>query len=441
MRPIQVLVLCATLAGCQQAPVATKPPASILIRNVAVVPMASEEVLPSRTVLVQNGRIAGIYEAGDAPSPQGAIVVDGTGKFLAPGLIDAHTHIPLRSDLERYLAHGVTSVREMWGLPRSLRWRDAVERGAIAGPHCVVSSTYFWRDGPPDTLHVEPTDAGTTRALVRQVKAEGYDLVKVVHLGDMETLKALVEEAHQQGLTVSGHYPDRSVPLDEMLALGMRSFEHLDEFASIAFPGGADEARMREVAGILSERNIALTTILTPPVKYLEIDRRGKAFYTPEAKLEILTSFGPYYLQSAKQTIDKVLAAGGKFVPQWIEGSALAKRAAAIFLDEGVTLALGTDGNGPFHPVGGVGIHDEMTLLREAGLTSYQILRAATVNGAKLLGRDDRTGQLREGFDADLLLLGGNPLENLDVLKNPEGVFVGGRYYSPRNLADLKSVY
>lgn len=411
------------------------------ISDVDVVTMDGAEVLPNRTVVVRGSRIAGVYAAADAPRVHADTVIDGAGKVLAPGLVDAHVHLSVRSDLERYVAHGVTSVREMWGLPVRLRWRDAVAAGEIPGPNIVVASTFFWSNGPVTTKHVEPTDPATARVLVQAAASDGYDLIKVVRIEGLDVLRAIVDEAHSLEMTVSGHYPDRAVPVDEMLDVGMSSFEHADEFASIAFASDSSDDEIRRIARALAERGIGLTTILTPAKKYLEIDARGAAYYTPAARLEILERLGPSYFRDAEQTIDNVIAARGQYVRQWTEGTQLALRAAKTFVDEGVPLGIGTEGIGPFFEVAGVGVHDEMALLSEAGLSSRQVLRVATVNGARLLGFEGRKGRVREGYDADLLLLDGNPLQDLTVLREPSAVLIMGRVYDRAALDALKRVY
>jgi len=435
------IVSVVAIGGCARDSGARAAVGTAVITGVAVVPMDGQGVLPDRTVVVRDGRIEAIYEPGQAPGIRAETQLDGSGKFLAPGLIDAHAHVRLRSDLERYLVHGVTSVRDMWGLPRTLRWREAIRDGSIAGPNLVVASTYFWLDGPAATRHVEPTSPDTARALVRQAAREGYDLIKVVSLRDLATLRAIVDEARQLGLTVSGHYPDKAVPVAEMLEVGMASFEHADEFASVAFATDTSEAAIRRLARALVERRIGLTTILTPAEQYRAIDRQGADYYSTDARIAVLERLGAYYYQDAVTTIDNVLAARGRYVKQWTEGSALAHKAARTFVEEGVRLGIGTEGIGAFYGVDGVGVHDEMSLLSKAGLTNRQVLEVATVNGAALLGFEGRKGRLRVGFDADLLLLDADPLESLETLQHPEAVFVRGRCYSPVELAALKRVY
>jgi len=221
----------------------------------------------------------------------------------------------------------------------------------------------------------------------------------------------------------------------------MSSFEHADEFTSVAFKDDDSNENMHRIARALADRGIGLTTILTPARNYLEIDAKGKDFYTPETRLEILLKLGPHYFMDAGQTIDNVIAAKGRYVKQWQEGIELSKRAAKVFVDEGVPLAIGTEGIGPFFKVAGVGAHEEMALLSSAGLSNFEVMKVATVNGAKVTGFEGRKGLVKAGFDADLLILSGNPLQDLAVLQNPVAVFVSGRYYSPEQIARLKAIY
>ncbi|MEZ4588212.1 MAG: hypothetical protein R2909_17680 [Gemmatimonadales bacterium] len=237
---------------------AVAPGGEYAIEHVAVIPMTSDTVLPDRTVLVRDGRVAAICPAAERCAPKGAARIDGRGKYLIPALADMHNHFGgfafdgrdesrvrmLSQNLRQYLMFGVMAVRDPAGSARTLETRDAIARGELAGPRIFASSGVM--DGSP-TLFPGPRSFASPHAaaeFVRRTAADGYDLVKVYSTLSLDVFDAVMETAREVGLTVAAHVPI-PVPLEHALARGLRSIEHLTGYDVAC---AAPEVTMRPVA-------------------------------------------------------------------------------------------------------------------------------------------------------------------------------------------------
>ncbi len=209
--------------------------------------------LRRQTVLIAGDRIVGV---GRLPVPRGTTVIDATGKYVVPGLVDMHVHSLGDEHVSPplYLATGVTTVREMAGVdPALYDWRDRIEAGTLLGPRMVVASRII--DGDP-TLW-DPTlmqalvvdTPGEARAAVRRVHADGADFVKVYSRLNKVAYLAIIDEARKLGLTVHGHGPD-NITTQDVSNAGQRSIEHTH---SVSLSVSTHEAAVRRM---LREMNV-----------------------------------------------------------------------------------------------------------------------------------------------------------------------------------------
>jgi imidazolonepropionase-like amidohydrolase len=188
--------------------------------DVNVIPMDSERMLPAQTVLVHNGVIKEIGSTGQVQVPHDALIVDGRGKYLMPGLVDMHVHIMFENDLLLWFANGVTSVRNMWGhtgkmlrfgFPDQLVLRKQIEQGTLLGPTIYTAGPTM--EGSPSfhplaEVFDTPEDA---RASVAWQKAQAYDFIKVYDHLSPEVYQAIAGAAREHDIPVIGH-----VPLDRL---------------------------------------------------------------------------------------------------------------------------------------------------------------------------------------------------------------------------------
>jgi len=395
--------------------------------NVNVVPMDAERVLERHTVVVRDGHIAEVGPAESVEVPADAERLEAEGWYLMPGLADMHLHLSGGSphwanDLFLFLANGVTAVREMWGSPQYLGWREAIARGAVLGPTLLLASPGMDGPGGHFTNFTPPiTTPEQARWTVAYYRALEYDYIKVYSDLTLEVYTAILEEARAQGINVVGHVPSR-VGLSNVLAAGQYSIEHLYGFGDVAsstgwmMTGVLDETRLRELAALVREAGVWVTPTLA--VSLVSLGQVPALWQRPEMR----------YVSPALK--------GGFAHPTQTPPSrdlslyeANSKQVLKILHDCGVKLLLGVD-SGFRYMLPGFSIHDELRLRVEAGLTPYQVLRTGTANVAEFLDSQDYAGTVAVGKRADLLLLQGNPLEDVRNVSRRLGVMVNGQWLS-----------
>ncbi|MFJ6386893.1 amidohydrolase family protein [Streptomyces sp. NPDC091972] len=452
----------------------------LALTHVTVIDGSGAPSTPDMTVLVEGGRITGLAPSASTRLRPGTRTVDLTGKYLIPGLIEAHTHSdgPETVVPPLYALAGVTTVREMRGQPVHHEWREKIRSGALLGPRWVVGSPIV--DGTPSlwAADVGPTievrDAAEARRAVRRVKREGADFVKVYSRLSRESYFAIADEARRQGIPHLGHCPD-TVRIAEASAVGHRSIEHLHALL-LATSRHEKEIRRRLAAvridpgdpSSLSRYHSWFQQV--HPLEWRAV--RGYDQDRADALFRSLAADGTTVVPtlSVHRTLelpDEVPSRDGewKYLPAWqVESwpdqlSALTggrtpeqrRQIRRIFAHRlrlvselhgaGVRLAAGTD-TGTGYLVPGFALHDELALLVAAGLTPAEALRAATRDAADTLGLP-AVGTVARGQAADLLVLDADPLRDIRNTRRIHGVVVDGRWIPPeerrRLLAAVKT--
>ncbi|MCO1658838.1 amidohydrolase family protein [Pseudonocardia humida] len=426
------------------APAAPPPGGATAITGVTVVDATG--VRPGSTVLVVGERIARVGPAAEVAVPAGATRVEGAGRFLIPGLVDAHVHsVPLeRTFPPLFLVNGVTTVREMGGFPQAAQWRDRVAAGEALGPRSVVSSTIL--DGSPSLWEGigvpfrSVADAGQARAAVREEKAAGVDFIKTYTRLGREAFAAIADESRRQGIPFLGHCPDL-VPVTEASDAGLATLEHLWQ---LWYATSRDEARLRRaVAGVpiaggeyggwyaemhaveyaaarstdrskaadVYARLAANGTFVTPTLSVHRVADVPADLRRDDPRLAYLP---PAYAQSWPVQLEQVYLQ--RRTPETdAQRRELFDRRHDLVAElgaAGVPLLAGTD-TGTAYLLPGFALHEELALLVRAGLTPAEALRAATLEPARHLGREADLGTVEEGKVADLVLLDADPLRDI----------------------------
>jgi imidazolonepropionase-like amidohydrolase len=442
------LVAQVTVAGCGD----TGQPVELAFVNVNVVPMDMERVLENQTILIDSGRIVAIGPAEEVSACGATKVVDAQGGYIVPGLADMHVHVWSRQDLVPHVANGVTLVRNMWGHPLLLDLRARVAAGEILGPTIITAGPIV--DGDPPTW--DGSEAASTaedgRRIVAKQKAAGYDFIKVYSGLRGEVLDAIVEEARARGIPVAGHVP-QAVTLERALELHLATIEHLTGFATATMAEGRsqpqDLAGRIALARSIESGELELSDIFDPArvsavaslaaqsetwqVPTLVVNNR--IFTSRRQARELLQRpdvryMSPTALASWNPDTDFRLqgVSDGDLEAMQIMFEALLEWVAALH-EAGVPILTGTDAPNP-HVLHGYSIHEELALLHEAGLSNFEALVAATRAPAEFLGTPDEFGTVQVGRRADLVLAGGNPLDDLSALASPVGVVLRGAYHS-----------
>jgi imidazolonepropionase-like amidohydrolase len=426
----------------------------VAIRDVTVVPMSSPDLLPSQTVIIQGGTITAIGPSAGMPVER-ARVVDGTGKYLLPGLADMHVHYWDITEFGMFLANGVTLVRNMWGSPFHLALQRKVREGAFPGPRVVTTSPIIDGPGPDGTtiwpgsaLAASPEDAGP---MVREFAARGYQQTKAYSWLKLDVLKALGQASREASIRMVGHCPD-GVTYEEAIDAGMTCFEHLTGIATGRLGG-------RSLLGLRMGSMEAMRMV----VEHLDFDGIRRLAHQL-AHDDIWNCPTVVVWQGMSQDLDVALAnpllayEPATMAAGWnpandfrlkhtmdsrAEWLAMARarievfmRTLAILHEEGAPLLLGTDTPNPY-VYQGFAIHDELANLVAAGLSPYEALRTGTAAAARFLGEDREWGTVGVGKRADLLLVAANPLHDVTAVRHPETVFVNGYVFERNDLDDL----
>jgi hypothetical protein len=418
--------------------------------GVTVVPMTGgEATLPDRTVLIRGGRIDRIGPRARVKVPAGAQIVDGRGRYLLPGLSDMHVHLEYVEDpnvLKLFIANGVTTVRSMDGRPFIREWRDRVKAGALLGPRIVTAGPIIDGSPPARDDNLAVADEASARAAVAAQAAEGYDFVKLYTNLSASAYEGAVAEAGRRRLRIAGHVP-RAVEFERALE-AQWSIEHLGDFAAaVAAEGGApvpgwarrtlaaplDSARVQALAERLATAGVWVlpTAIqqdrwLAPPDQVAEWLKEPAIARTPAPVVE--------QWKGALERFSSRLDAEDWALLEQARRNRLALILA--FHRRGVRLAIGSDTPNAFVAMG-ASVHQELANFVAAGLTPIEALRAATVNPAQMLGLQSEQGTIERGKRADLVLLAGNPLEDVGHAARPVGVLAGGRWFDGAGLRAL----
>jgi imidazolonepropionase-like amidohydrolase len=419
---------------------------AIAFVDVTVVPMDAERLLPDQTVLVCKDRIVAMGEHDQIKVPSGARVISGQGRFLMPGLVDMHTHLGLEEALKLYIARGVTTVRNMWGTPMHLEWRARIAKGELLGPTIYTSGPIVDGENPVhDGSYVVRTPEEAVQAVTSMKKA-GYDFIKVYGGLSAQSYDQLIAAARSQGMPVIGHVP-HSVSLEHAIESGQRSIEHLDGFIEALqrddspvkgkWDGASrrkkidylDESRIPRLAAQLRDAGVwscptrVVKDELSPPEFVRKKIDRPEARDLPPCERAIWEPGGTpsAEVQASNQRI-----------------LALFDRLIVALRDAGARLLVGTDPGNPL-VVPGFSVHEELAHFVRVGLTPYQALRAATHDPAEFLHAENEFGTIAVGRRADVVLVDGNPLQDIKHAGEISGVLVRGRWFAADELSKMLS--
>jgi amidohydrolase family protein len=443
---------------------------TLLFQHSTVIGMTGAPPLRDVSVLIEGDRITAV--ARQIQPPRDAQVVDATGKFLIPGLWDMHMHLGLPETFFPLLvAHGVTGVREMFSgipLPEIQQWR------ASSGVPRIVASAFL--DGPlmlssgliaPGAIAVGTPDQA--RFAVRLLARSGYDFLKVYNSLPREAYFAIARESRALGIPFAGHVPEEVSPAEAAEA-GQRSQEHLINILLAC--STQEEALRAERARVMYSDRISGEERL----RLLGFPQPEGLFdtYSPEKAARLFATFvrtGTWQvptlalLHGFAYGDDFVKDPRARYLPEsWRRTAhprdksymrdltppqfdALVARIRALLERHkklvgdmhraGVQFLAGTDASLTNPVIPGAGLHLELALLVESGLTPYQALETATRNPARYLGMLDWLGTIEPNKAADLVLLDADPLADIHNTEKIRAVVMRGRYF-PR--AELDSM-
>lgn len=421
------------------------PEGRVLISNVNLFDSKTGTVLPNRNVVLNGNKIESVSE-GSENLAETTTIIDGTDKTLLPGLFDMHTHLG-RSDGILNLAGGVTSVRDLansFDLPEIGK---EFNENKVIGPRILIMSGFIDQAGPyagPAGKIITSLEEGLEA--IDFYKERGYQQIKLYSSIDPEWVQPMAEKAHELGLRVSGHIPaymlaEQAVEAgyDEIQHINMIALNFMSDtidtrtplrFSMIgehAHDIDLDGEEFRDFVQLLKKENI----VVDPTVSIFEGMLTSVAGQ-PEPMFEEILDRLPIQIK-------RQFYSGGLPIPEGKEDQYKASyqkllEMVQVLHESGITLVPGTDA------MSGFGLHKEMENYVRAGIPAAEVLQMATITSAKVVGQDEKLGSLEEGKLADLILIDGNPLDNISDIRRVELTIKDGKLYYPAQLYEAIGV-
>jgi len=473
-----ILLAIITITGAYLWPTSTLQPSEsfekTIINNVNIIDVETGEVVKNQFVLIENSRITKI-DTTHITASDDALLIDGTGKFLIPGLWDMHTHSNQHSEWLHhplYIANGITGVRDMsgqlnkkdsyWvGSKERLQWNKDLENNIRVTPRYVLQSSYQM-DGKkaipedaPNFFKLE--NPSQVDSLLHFYSNEKVDFIKVYQQLPKDTYKALAKKAPEYGLHLAGHKP-MFLSLEEAVNLGQKSFEHGRIFMYECFPEADSlknptnwkqyfsKSKAKIVQQFDSVQGKALMRLMeqkkaywTPTLQTLKFEANAhKENFTNNENLKYITKVRKqlWWKYDTNHNKEKNLESEGVSVSeQFFEAS---KKQVAMANKMGVPIMAGTDVTDSY-VFAGFSLHNELYELTRSGLSNLEALQSATIVPAKYSNQISDYGTIEIGKKADLVLLNKNPLENIQNSESIDGILLNGVYYNKEKLTELKA--
>ena len=421
----------------------------VAIRNVTVIPMTADSALAAHTVIVAGDRIAALGPTADLTVPAGATVIDGTGRYLIPGLVEMHGHTSKSraSALGLYVRYGVTTLRDQGSEHAEvLRWRREIRSGTRVGPRMLIAGPYLeslrnierMRRDPPES-RVEPFERARipvaspsdARRIVDSLAALELDHLKIRTVQDRETWLAITAAADAHGLRVTGHVVTASPEL--FLEAGQEGVEHSFPVTLDSLPRAERMAFWRALA----ERDVGVVpTLVVVPASVF----RPRAYYhalvndTGAAVHPVRPYLSRFLLLDWREQVQELSPERRAYFDEaWpvILAHVREMREAGVRLMAGSDVAV-------LNIFPGWSLHDELALFVDSiGMPPREALARATRVPAEWLGLADSVGTVEQGKVADLVLLDANPLRDITNTRRIAAVFLRGRLFQQDDLDGL----
>ncbi len=432
--------------AAQNLPVSGRRYARMVIRNATVIEGNGTPAAGPKDIVIENNLIRDVIPLdpvalgrnGGRRAP-GDVVIDAAGKYVMPGLINAHAHtqderggVPMPVDycLKLWLACGITTARDVGSdTAKTLQLRKQSAEGEIAAPRLFVY--------PMFNRNPAPHNATEARARIREFKAMGVDGLKLLG-AYRDVMEAMEDEAHKEGLPVAHHVGVEETNAWDDIRFGTTSIEHWYGIPDAAIESGVqnfpasynynnETDRFRFAGRLWREANpeklgqvfdgmVKAGVAWDPTLDIYEASRDLQRAQTQPWFAEYLHPvLARYFEPNPSNHGSYFIGWSSSDEAFWKENYRIWMAALREFDRRGGLIGCGDDA-GFIYQMYGFGLIRELELHQEAGFHPLKVIQHATANNAKILGQANRLGRVRAGYAADILIVNGNPLENLKVL-------------------------
>ena len=420
-----------------------------VIRNVNIIPMTENNtVIEKATVVIQNQKIISINDT----IPPNAKTIDGTGKWLIPGLIDMHVHtnadlnfrensatlgatffMDTQDVMTTYIANGVTTIFELGGRVEHFGQRNEIAKRKVIGPRMAIAPMI--NGGNPNNGGRIVNTANDARQAVRSAKAEGYNFIKAYSHLNIESFEALVDEAEKQGLKVVGHIPDAfKGQIEKAFIPNFGLVAHAEEFSKQIRNQDKTKKDAQYFAQLAKKNN---TWIIPNLIAIVKIRDQVQSLDSIR-QMENLKYVHPLIQDKWLTSNNYNKHSSSEFIEYLDSLITFHKEIVVAFKNAGVPMVTGTDA-GTSGIVTGFSLHDELELLVDSGLTNEEALFSATRLPAEWLEIENNIGTIEINKYADLILLDANPLEDIKNTRTINGVFVNGTWLDKEQIEKMLS--
>jgi len=443
MKKLKILIISLLVINfinsCKHATKKVISGADYAIEGVHIISMTTDSILPNQTVFIKGKKILKIENSYAVQIAKETQKIDGKGKFLIPGLSELHAHIPipkngntnyLNETMMLFVAHGITTLRGMKGDIYHLKLKEQTAAGDVIGPRIFTCGARL-NSGTVKTVE------GAYQIVKEQYEA-GFDFIKIHRKLSPELFYAIADAADEFGMQIAGHIPE-TVGLLNALERNYATVDHFDGYMEALMPdsvkvvpfenGGlfavplslkADLSKIDALVQLTKEKG----TWVVPTQAWME-----RLVIPTDPKVYLREPGMDYVSKGTKQNWVRVKTKRNKEISTEVANRYVEIHRTLLkkMHDAGVGTLFGCDAP-QFGNIPGFSMHHEIKAYQHAGLNNLDILKMATVNSAKFLKKTNTFGTIKEGLEADLVLLDNNPLQNMENLKNPVGVMLRGKW-------------
>ncbi|PWU00030.1 MAG: hypothetical protein C5B52_09670 [Bacteroidetes bacterium] len=401
-------------------------PSTIVIKGATVVDVVNGKNISDAVVVIENGKIKSVGKASKSKFPSTAQIIEAKGKTVLPGLWDMHAHFEQSEWGPAYLAEGVTSVRDCGNEFEYINAiRKIIDDGIGVGPH-ILRAGIIDGKGPRGIGMIRADNEEEAKKQVQLYKENGFDQIKIYSSVKPEVVKAICSEAHRLGLTVTGHIPN-GMNIKQGVDSGMDMVNHVeyvysmmkvDKDKTIHFSDSSNQS----VLSFLKNHKV----VIDPTLGIYEFIFRSTS--DDITKIEPAFSTLPLALQVLFKNVGMTPAQSNFYQPTLQNFKSIVN----ALHENGIQIVAGTDMMIP-----GYSLDRELELYVQAGLKPYDVIQASTIVPARVMKKDSDFGSVEKGKWADIIIVDGNPLENISDIRKISVIIKDGTIYDPVQLRRL----